>query len=137
MKKFLLLCCLCISATSFLAAQVKDYNVVFDITSGDTVDHKAVVRQAAGIIKANPAAKVEIVIYSQALNLAVKDKSVVAEAVQDLAKSGVSFRVCAITMKRNNIETGMLVPGVGTVPDGIYEIIVKQREGYGYIKVGH
>ena len=38
-------------------------------------------------------------------------------------------------MKRNNIDKSQLIPGVEIVPDGIYEIILKQREGWGYIKV--
>jgi uncharacterized protein len=28
-----------------------------------------------------------------------------------------------------------LLPGVGTVPDGIYEIVAKQQDRWGYIKV--
>ena len=135
MKKYLIITSLCLLVSSFGFSQ-DNYNVVFDITSGDTINHKAVIRQAGGIIKANPKAKVEVVIYSQALDLVVKDKSVVADAVEELAKSGVAIRVCAITMARNKIDKTMLVPGVEPVPDGIYEIIIKQRQGYGYIKVG-
>ena len=40
-------------------------------------------------------------------------------------------------MKANNVDITQLVSGVQTVPDGIYEIISKQREGWGYIKVSH
>ena len=135
MKKLILVTGICLLVSSLGIAQ-ENYNVVFDITSSDTINHKSVIRQAGGILQANPNAKVEIVIYSQALDLVVKDKSIVADAVAELAKKGVAFRVCAITMKRNNIDQSMLVPGVETVPDGIYEIITKQRQGYGYIKVG-
>jgi intracellular sulfur oxidation DsrE/DsrF family protein len=42
-----------------------------------------------------------------------------------------------MTMKRNNISKEQLVPGVEVVPDGIYEIVSKQHDGWGYIKVGH
>jgi intracellular sulfur oxidation DsrE/DsrF family protein len=40
-------------------------------------------------------------------------------------------------MQRYNIDKSQLIPGVEVVPDGIYEIITKQREGWGYIKVGN
>jgi intracellular sulfur oxidation DsrE/DsrF family protein len=40
-------------------------------------------------------------------------------------------------MKRQHIDESQLLPGVETVPDGIYEIISKQRDGWGYIKVAH
>jgi hypothetical protein len=46
----------------------------------------------------------------------------------------VAFKVCAIAMKNNQVEQSQLIPGVQIVPDGIYEIITKQKEGWGYIK---
>ena len=119
-------------------AQVKDYKVVFDISSGDSVSQQAVVREVDIIKNASPDAKLEVVIYGQALSLALKDKSAYPVAIQKLlAMKDVSFRVCAITMKRNNVDKTQLLPGIETVPDGIYEIISKQREGWGYIKVAH
>jgi intracellular sulfur oxidation DsrE/DsrF family protein len=42
--------------------------------------------------------------------------------------------VCAVALKNNNLDKSQLLPGVETVPDGIYEIISKQHEGWGYIK---
>ena len=38
-------------------------------------------------------------------------------------------------MKIHNVDKSMLLPGVKTVHDGIYELISKQADGYGYIKV--
>lgn len=140
MKKVFLLGTILLAAGTLVNAQAKDYKVVFDITSRDTVDYKAVVRQATGIAKSNPGARLEVVIYGEALNMVVKDKSIatVSDGIQDLTKNKqVSFKVCAVTMKRHNIDASMLTPGVEIVPDGIYEIVTKQKEGYGYIKVGH
>ena len=37
-------------------------------------------------------------------------------------------------MKRHKMTIGDLIPGVGSVPDGIYEIVMKQKDGWGYIK---
>ena len=122
----------------FLQAQIKDYKVVFDISSGDSVSRLAVLREVDIIKNANPDAKLEVVVYGQALSIVLKDKSAYAAAIEKLlAMKDVSFRVCAITMKRNNVDASQLLPGVESVPDGIYEIITKQREGWGYIKVAH
>jgi len=49
----------------------------------------------------------------------------------------VAFKVCAIALKNNNVDKSQLLPGVQTVPDGIYEIVSKQQEHWGYIKVVH
>jgi uncharacterized protein len=124
--------------TCYLHAQQTDYKVVFDMSSRDTVSQQAVIREVELIKKYNPAARLEVVIYGQAMNLVTKDQSKHAEAIgRLLADSNISFKVCAFTMKRYNVDESQLVPGVKVVPDGIYEIISKQREGWGYIKVAH
>lgn len=126
---------LCFS--SLLQAQ-KDYKVVFDLTSRDSVDHKNIIRWLTEITAAEPNANLEVVLYGKSLDMVTKDKSVVSNAVQQLAsKPNVSFKVCAIAMKNNNVDKGQLIQGVQVVPDGIYEIIAKQKEGWGYIKASH
>lgn len=115
--------------------QGSDYKVVFDITSASQVGQQAVVREAGLIKKANPDAQVEVVVYGQALDLLVKDKSAYADDIVNLVNNKVEFKACHIAMDHHQITESQLIPGVGTVPDGIYEIIKKQREGWGYIKV--
>jgi len=137
MKKFFLLSMLAV-LTSFIHAQTADYKVVFDLTSKDTLNHRTVVREANLIKESNSNANIEVVVYGEGLDLVLKDKSTQAAAVQQLINDKkVSFKVCAMTMKRNNIDKSQLLPGVEIVPDGIYEIISKQHEGWGYIKVAH
>jgi len=124
------------AATGF--SQARDYKVVFDLTSKDTINQQTIIREVGLIKEANPDAQLEVVIYSQGLDLAVKGRSAQEEAVQRLIAGGkCSFKVCAMTMKRNHIGQDQLVPGVEVVPDGIYEILSRQREGWGYIKVAH
>jgi len=125
-----------------IAAAVKaqnDYRVVFDMTSRDSINQQSVIRQVTGISKSNADAKLEVVIYSQGLDMVVKGKSLQEPAVSQLLANNknISFKVCEITMKRYNVDKSQLVAGVEVVPDGIYEIITKQREGWGYIKVAH
>lgn len=117
-------------------AQTAPYNVVFDITSGDTAAHRTVIRQMRGISQSRPDAKLEVAIYGDALAMVMKDKSIIADAVQELSSNKkASFKVCAATMKRHNIDKSQLLPGVEVVPDAIFEIVTKQHEGWGYIKV--
>src|ERR1044072_4660858 len=117
-------------------AQTTPYKVVFDITSGDTAAHKTVIRQMRGISQSRPDAKLEVAIYGDALAMVMKDKSIIADAVQELSSNKkASFKVCAATMKRHNIDKSQLLPGVEVVPDAIFEIVTKQHEGWGYIKV--
>jgi uncharacterized protein len=135
MKRNIFIIGLLFLSSFFLQAQKPDYRVVFDLTSKDTMDHKAVIRWINEISKSTPDAKLEVVFYGESLDMVVKNKSVVADDVTKFAATkNISFKVCAMAMKRHNIDKSVLLPGVEIVPDGIYEIITKQKEGWGYIK---
>ena len=137
MKRYFLLIALLLFM-QFSFAQSPPYNVVFDLTSKDSISQQAVIRWINEIMKSNPNARLEVVMYAQGVDFAVKDKSLVAGEVTRLAQNkNITFRVCAIAMKNHNIDKSELLQGVDTVPDGIYEIISKQAEGWGYIKVAH
>lgn len=119
-------------------AQTKPIKIVFDLTSGDTLDHQTALRHIALEAKAHPDAQLELVVYGKAMPIFVKGKSTVAKAIQELeGNNNVSFKVCEVTMKRAGIDTSQLLSGVEPVPDGILEIISKQGEGWGYIKEAH
>lgn len=136
MKKILLL-----SAVLFLFSALqaqKDYKVVFDLTSGDSLSQQTAIRWVNEIIKAEPTAQVEVVMFGKGLPLAIKDRSAVSEDVVALANNkNVAFKVCSIALANQKVDKSQLLPGVQTVPDGIYEVISKQRSGWGYIKVAH
>jgi uncharacterized protein len=137
MKKLLAILLLPLLSPAFSFAQT-DYKVVFDLTTKDTIDHKNVLRWINEISKADPKAKLEVVFYGKSLDLVVKDRSIQPELLTTLAANkNIAFKVCKVAMKANNVEKGQLLAGVQTVPDGIFEIISKQKEGWGYIKVSH
>ncbi len=134
MKYILLLSAMFFLQCNDLFSQAAPYHVVFDITTKDTNTHKAVIRWCNEILSADPNAKIEVVYYAQSLEMVTKGKSVVPAEVSMLAGKNVTFGVCAVAMKKWNIDKSQLLPGVVTVPDGIYEILLKQKEGYAYIK---
>lgn len=122
--------------STWATAQSGDYKVIFDITSKDTLAHKTVIRQLNGIAQSRSDAKLEVAIYGDALCMVTKEKSIIADAIQELINSKkASFKVCAATMKRNQVDKSQLVAGVEVVPDAIFQIITRQHEGWGYIKV--
>lgn len=138
MKEKILMTILLIFASCGLYAQQTNYKVVFDMSTRDSVSQQAVLREVDGIRKSNSAAMLEVVIYGQALDMVTKDQSKYATEIgRLLADKNTSFKVCEATMKRFNVNESQLLPGVKVVSDGIYEIITKQRQGWGYIKVAH
>jgi len=68
----------------------------------------------------------------------VKGQSTIEKAMAPLiGNKNVSFKVCSSTMKRYNVDKAQLITGVEVVPDAIMEIVIKQGEGWGYIKEGN
>jgi hypothetical protein len=116
----------------------KPYRVVFDLTSRDSLDQRAVMRWIREISASSPKAEMEVVMYGKGFELVMPDKSTKLPDVQDAVKNpNVTFKVCEIAMKNNNLTKEQFVKEVQTVPDGIREIVMKQQQGWGYIKVGH
>jgi len=76
--------------------------------------------------------------YGKGFELVMPDRSAYTDGVKEAMKNpNVTFKVCAIALKNNNIDKSQLLPGVQTVPDGIYELVLKQQDHWGYIKVMH
>lgn len=136
MKHFLITAAIFFISATSLFSQAKPYNVVFDMTTGDTATHQRVIRWLNSIVESHPDAKIEVVFYGKALPMIETQLSSVSTDVKKLAAGkNVTFTVCEQAMKIHNVEKSMLLPGVKTVPDAIYELISKQADGYGYIKV--
>ena len=142
MKRILSFACLAVliiaTAAWMQSPQPKPYKVVFDLTSSDPLDQRAVIRWIKEVSGVNPKTEMEVVMYGRGLDLVVSGKSTMAADVAEAMKSAnVKFDVCAIAMKNQQVEKNQLLPNVQIVPDGIGEIVAKQNAGWGYIKVGH
>ena len=137
------LCVVCLVLLTIGAAgarpqspQAEPYQVVFDLTSRDPANQQAVLRWIKEISAANPRAEMEVVMYGQGLDLVVSGRTTPESDVKEaLNTARVSFKVCAIALKNQKIDASQLLPKVEVVPDGIGEIVAKQRAGWGYIKV--
>jgi len=143
MKRKMLLAVVCAAlAAAVIHAQAgrqpQPYKVVFDLTSDDPLDQRALLRWLGEISVANPETEMEVVMYGRGLALVMPERSARIDDVKEaLGRTHVSFRVCENSMKNQNVERSQLLPNVGTVPDGIGEIVAKQTHGWGYIKVAH
>jgi uncharacterized protein len=136
MRRILVVGLVAVVSLAFVQTRREPYRVVFDLTSRDTLEQKAVLRWIREIGTSSPSAQMEVVMYSKGFDLVMPERSAYIDQVKEAIKSGkVTFKVCAIALQNNNVDKAQLLPGVETVPDGIYEIVTKQQDHWGYIKV--
>jgi uncharacterized protein len=129
---------LVIASLGFARASRDPYRVVFDLTSRDTLEQKAVLRWLREVGTSSPDAQMEVVMYGKGFELVMPERSGYTADVQAAIRNpNVKFKVCAIALRNNNIDKSQLLPGVETVPDGIYELVSRQQDHWGYIKVMH
>lgn len=138
MKRILVVFLLTFLSIELGFAQDRPYRVVFDLTSRDSLDQKAVMRWVTEISASNPKAELEVVMYAKGFELVMPEKSTVLTEVKNAMKNpNVTFTACEVALKNNKTDKSQLLKEAQTVPDGIYEIISKQQQGWGYIKVMH
>jgi uncharacterized protein len=115
----------------------KTHHIVFAVTSGDQADWNMTLGNIRNLLTAlKPEnTEVEVVAYSQGLNL-VKHDSAVAADIATLQEKGVRFVACENSMRMQHVEAKDLLTGVQPVPSGIVEVVSKQEQGWSYIKGG-
>jgi hypothetical protein len=114
----------------------KPYKVVFDLTTDDPQDQAALMRWIREVADVHPDNEMEVVMYGRGPGLVITGRSTLGDEIkQSIARPHVSFRVCETAMRNQKIDRSQLLPNVTTVPDGIGEIVAKQKAGWGYIKV--
>ena len=138
MKRILFVGLFALASLGFVRAQPQPYRVAFDLTSRDSLEQKAVLRWLRELGTSSPNAQMEVVMYAKGFELVMAERSAYIAEVKEAMKSpNVSFKVCAIALKNNNVDKSQLLPGVEVVPDAIYELFSKQQDHWGYIKVMH
>lgn len=138
MKRVLFVALLALLTAGFVQSKRQPYRVVFDLTSRDSLEQKAVLRWLREVHSSSPNAQMEVVMYAKGFELVMPERSAYIAEVKDALKNpNVSFKVCAMALRNNSVDRSQLLAGVQVVPDGIYELVAKQQDHWGYIKVMH
>ena len=86
------------------------HKIIFQITTEDTLAHKALMKQLKNAFTLAPDAKLEVVCHGPGISMLVKVKSVVKENIAQIKIKGVEFVACEFTMKDRNITKDEIVP---------------------------
>jgi intracellular sulfur oxidation DsrE/DsrF family protein len=118
-------------------ATTPTHKVVIQLNTADTAAWSGVIGNIKNLSKVWPGnIKIEVVVHGKALDFLVAAKSHLVTDIDQLAKKGVVFNACENTMGKYGITKQMLIPSVFSVPSGVAEIILKQEEGWSYLRAG-
>ena len=137
MKKLLFLFALVFGTSSVFAQDAtRQHRVVIQLTSGDTLVHKNLMKQFKNMKEAAPTIRIEVVCHGPGMDMLMGDRSIVQAKLKEFAAHGIVFLACENTIKERNLDRSKVVADAGYVKAGIIHIVERQEDGWSYIKAG-
>ena len=112
------------------------HKIVFQLSTDDTLAHKALMKQLTNITSVAPDTKIEVVCHGPGLVMLMNEKTTVLPKMEELVKKDIIFVACEFSMKERKVSKDQIIPLAGYVTAGIIEIVSKQEQGWSYIKSG-
>lgn len=125
------------ATNTYAQIEEKVHHVVIQLNSSDTAVWSSTIGNIKNLQKIWPGTvKIEVVVHGKALNFLVASKTHLIDDIHIVANKGVVFIACENTMNKYGITKGMLIPIASTVPSGVGELVIKQENGWSYLKAG-
>jgi intracellular sulfur oxidation DsrE/DsrF family protein len=138
MKKLLLLLFALLMGVSTMFAQdaARPHRIIMQLTSGDTLVHKNLMKQFKNMKEAAPTMQIEVVCHGPGMDMLMSDRSIVQPKLEEFAAQGIVFLACENTIKERKLDRSKVIPEAGYVKAGIIHIVERQEDGWSYIKAG-
>jgi len=114
---------------------IREHKVVFHLSSDEDNVHKALIRQLYNLFKALEHLEVEVVTHGPGIDLLLI-QSKLDNLLNELNKKGVRFLVCQNTLDDRKLNATSFLSFAEIIPASIAHIILRQEEGWSYIKAG-
>jgi intracellular sulfur oxidation DsrE/DsrF family protein len=134
---FILLLSLCFQQAIAQDGNRKIHKVVVQMNTADTTAWSSTLGNIRNLQKIWPNnLQVELVVHGKALDFLVKDKTHLAADIIAMSKEGIVFAACENSMRKHHIDKAQLLTQAITVPSGVGELVLKQEDGWSYLKSG-
>lgn len=108
---------------------------VIQLSSGDESVYKSLISQIQNILNALEGIKLEIVTHGPGVDF-LKQNNPFEEKQMALGEQGVQFFVCQNSLNAKKLDISYFSRVTEIVPSALAHIIVRQSEGWSYIKAG-
>ena len=116
-------------------ADLEPHKLVIQLTSQDSLVHKNLIKQMNNIMAAAPNTQIEVVCHGPGISILQLSQSTVLSALQKL-KGKATFIACENTLIEKKIPKTDIIPEADFVKAGIVQIIIRQEQGWSYVKAG-
>lgn len=117
-------------------SETEPYKIIFQMVSGDTLAHKAFMKQLNNILSTDSRTQIAVVCHGPGLDMLVEERSTVGEKIKHFTERGVVFNACEFSMSERKVSKEQMIPVISYVKAGILAVVEKQRQGWYYIKAG-
>lgn len=113
------------------------YKAVIQLTSKDDLVYKSTIGQINNLIEAlGDSVSVRIICHGGAAAFCKANGTIFEDAILQLINKKVIVVACANMLKGNKLTAADLITGIAVVPSGIVDLVIKQQEGWSYVKAG-
>ena len=122
----------------YSTAQENERKIIIDVTSTNSKVYQSILLTLRIMTESHPDTEFDVIAYGEAVPMMMKNQSVVGEQIlQYVRNDKVHFTACEVSMALFDIKKEQLLEGVRTVENAVDEIVIKQTNGWGYIKSGN
>lgn len=123
-------------ASTKIASIVK-HRVVIQLSSNDSLVWKSLMNNVKHLKEGwGQTVQIEVVAHGAGIEMLMMAKTTQQKNITDFKNEGVIFVGCENTMRLRKIAKEEIVAEAGFVPMGVGEIVMKQEEGWSYLKSG-
>ena len=119
------------------AGNTVKHKVVIQLSSNDTLVWKSLMNNIKHLKEGwGETVMIEVVAHGFGIEMLVTAKTTEQKRITELKNMGVVFVGCENTMRIRKITKEEMIPEAGFVPMGVGEVILKQEQGWSYLKAG-
>lgn len=108
--------------------------VVIHLDEASEEKQASVLRNISHLLEEmGPGLRIELVVHGPGISVSLRDNSL-GQTVLDLLGRGVVVAACENTLRQKDISRDNLLEGVVTVPAGIAELVIRQQQGWAYVR---
>lgn len=126
-----------LSAQITAGPSVIKHRVVMQLSSNDTLAWKGLMNNIKNLKNGwGDSVAIEVVAHGPGIEFLTKEKTTQQERIAYFKSKGVVFLGCENTLIERKISKESIIPEAGFVKSAVAEIILRQEQGWSYIKVG-